>query len=267
VKALVDISSLDTIQSVLSSQSAKIMLMCALFDDNLDEGNESTKSPALTRKASIDSSYSFESLGDVSLHSSFMEMGLHRPALFRDNLSFIGSYSLQFCVTNELFGRYPESQEGGLSLLRQCSLTADAVVYIMMQAGLHLFLYDQDARCIQRFAKEMNTADAIGRRIWKDKGGWILAGGEKEFSRRWKHPHWPTPTPKPVPCYPGLVAGRLVGRNQTLQAAITGDLVFSFKAIIGALVLSLGVNGMWQIIGPLFEETMLLSEKELRVEF
>jgi hypothetical protein len=39
------------------------------------------------------------------------------------------------------------------------------------------------------------------------------------------------------------------------------------KSIAGALVLSLGLEGMWQIIGPLFGELLLLSAEELRKEY
>jgi hypothetical protein len=52
-----------------------------------------------------------------------------------------------------------------------------------------------------------------------------------------------------------------------LPESITGDLVFSFKSIIGALVLSIGVDGMWQCIGPIFEELLLLSFDEVNREY
>jgi hypothetical protein len=43
--------------------------------------------------------------------------------------------------------------------------------------------------------------------------------------------------------------------------------MFSFKSIVGALILSLGVKLTWICIGPLFEELLLLSADELRSEF
>jgi hypothetical protein len=69
------------------------------------------------------------------------------------------------------------------------------------------------------------------------------------------------------PRYPGIAGGRLRGQQKKVEEAVTGDLQFSMKAILGALVLSLGMDNMWNCIGPLFEEVLLLDPAELRKEF
>ena len=60
----------------------------------------------------------------------------------------------------------------------------------------------------------------------------------------------------------GLGGGLLVGHLKKLDKDLTEDLAFSMKAICGALVLSLGVDGMWRVMSSLFIEVMLLSPKE-----
>ena len=41
-------------------------------------------------------------------------------------------------------------------------------------------------------------------------------------------------------------------------------MAFSFKALVGSLVLSLGVDDMWTVIGVLLTELMLLTPSEVR---
>jgi hypothetical protein len=64
------------------------------------------------------------------------------------------------------------------------------------------------------------------------------------------------------PQYPGLGGGLLVGHIKKLDKDLAEDLAFSMKAICGALVLSLGVDGMWRVMSSLFIEVMLLSPEE-----
>ena len=52
-----------------------------------------------------------------------------------------------------------------------------------------------------------------------------------------------------------------------LPVSLTEDLVFSMKSIAGALVLSVGLEGMWQSLGPVFGELLLLTANELREEY
>jgi len=137
----------------------------------------------------------------------------------------------------------------------------------MIKAGIHRALFDVDAPCIPRFAAEMDDADRAGLAVWHERGGWIMDGGLTEFRRRSAaftlEPGSLAATPK----YPGVGGGRLCGHSKKLPRHLTEDLMFSFKAIFGALVLSLGLEATWDCIGPYFQELLLLSPSELRSEY
>jgi hypothetical protein len=69
------------------------------------------------------------------------------------------------------------------------------------------------------------------------------------------------------PCYVGLAAGRLFGMKKKIPKDITGDLVFSMKAIVGALCILFGKDVAWSLIRPVFLELLLLSPEEMRVTY
>ena len=101
-----------------------------------------------------------------------------------------------------------------------------------------------------------------GRAEWLKRDGWILPGGVAEYVLRCRKSQG---SPNSLmPHYYGLCGGRLVGRKQKLPESITFDLMFLMKAIVGALVLSIGMDRMWTSIGPLFDEVMLIHVDELR---
>ena len=100
----------------------------------------------------------------------------------------------------------------------------------------------------------------------------MLPGGAETFRRRrfdlfGKHSnHLDIPEASP-PVYPGLACGRFCGRKSKLHSAMTDDLQFSFKCIIGALVLALGTDNAWFCLRPLFEEVLVLAPNELREKY
>jgi len=280
------VSGRSEIRTALSIQSSKIMLMCALFDDSLrdtddsaalsssrDDGSLTSQSISSFENSLSDStsskadSSSLDSAPSVQVPSvgRSLERGIYRAAMLRDTLSLIGLHALRLCVSEELVERYPDANEGDLTMLRCCVTNDDVLAYIMAKAGIHELLFDQTANSIARFLLAMKNAERQGEALWKERGGWIVRGGSDECIRRWQQPSWPTPDKKPR--YVGLARGRLFGRTRKLTSGITGDLVFSFKAIIGALVLAVGLDGMWLSIGPLLEETMLLSAEEVRMAY
>ena len=194
--------------------------------------------------------------------SELGEVDMQLLSNFRDMMSLIGAYALQLCITKELaLLRYPEANEGDMHVMRACALNDDAVVYIMMKAGIHNMLVNIDPDSIKSFQLEMMVADSKGAEVWRNRGGWILEGGVKEYTRRCVGPNAHS-----LPMYPGL-AGRLYGHKTKLPPEITYDLMFAMKAVVGALVLSVGVDTMWRSIGPLFEEALLLSAEELKKEY
>jgi hypothetical protein len=120
----------------------------------------------------------------------------------------------------------------------------------------------------------INVTDIQGLSFWKERGGWLLDGGIDAFRRRSAEFHFDHDSQhcgrRPditMPQYPGILGGRFFSETQKLPEALTNELMFSFKSIVGALILSLGVKQTWNCIGPLFEELLLLSADELRAEF
>jgi dsRNA-specific ribonuclease len=262
VAKLVTLSGQLPLDNILNVQSSKILLLCAIFDDSLNDDSDSASSIRSLSKVST--------LGSVGTdeNASFataLENGLFRAGMMRDTLTLVGAYALQLCITHQVFERNPSIQPKGLHVLRALALTDDCVSYVFMKAGFDAFLYDQQAPALMRFKTEMALSDSIGRKKWDAKGGWIVFGGKKEFTKRWTLPSTCT---VPEPQYMGIGGGRLYSHPKgKLPESITGDLVFSFKSIIGALVLSIGVDGMWQCIGPIFEELLLLSFDEVNREY
>jgi dsRNA-specific ribonuclease len=225
----------------LLQERSKILLLAALFDDNLDGTNFGAQE---------------------------ME-GLYQVALMRDTLFHVGAYALQLMITEEAFRIFPNATENDLHLLRACALTDDITVYVMVKAGFDDSLFDSEAGYRKKFRQAMAAADKKGVAFWEARGGWTVKGGVDEFNRR-RARYFPKTCNRQETSSPlcaGLAGGRLHGCSTKIGESLTGDLQFSFKAIIGALVLSLGTEAMWCCIGPLFEETLLLSADELRTEY
>jgi hypothetical protein len=139
------------------------------------------------------------------------------------------------------------------------------MAYIMVKNDFHQSLYHHNTTSEKRFVSEMGAAEDLGRKVWNRRFGWILKGGKHEYARRCSSLSFPMP--QGLPRYCGLAGGRFYGHQSKLPESLTEDLVFSMKAIAGALVLSLGLEGMWQSLGPLFGELLLLSADELRKEY
>jgi dsRNA-specific ribonuclease len=229
------------ITGCLLQERSKILLLAALFDDNLDGTN----------------------CGAQELE------GLCSVALMRDTLFHVGAYALQLMITEEAFRIFPMATENDLHLLRACALTDDITVYVMVKAAFDDSLFDSKADSRKKFRQAAAAADKKGVAFWEARGGWTVKGGVDEFNRRRAHyfPKTSRGQESSSPLYAGLAGGRLHGCRTKVGDSLTGDLQFSFKAIIGALVLSLGTEAMWCCIGPLFEETLLLSADELRAEY
>jgi dsRNA-specific ribonuclease len=241
VDILSTVTSADATIKYLGHRS-KIVLLAALFDDNLDDHNQVARKEA-----------------SMNFDEASLFMGeLYKVALLRDTLFYIGAYALQLQLSAEAFRLYPEATVGDLHLIRTCALTEDVIVYIMMKCNLHKCLFDSAASSLKKFSAAMKLAEDIGRKEWAKNGGWVLEGGVKEFHRRRTACFAPTGRPNAKmeasdPSYFGLAGGRLHGQGgKKLSQEITSDLQFSFKAIVGALVLSIGTEGMWTCIGPLF---------------
>lgn len=181
---------------------------------------------------------------------------LLRLSRFRDMLFFVGAYTLQLCITTDLYHRFPEIDEGGLHTLRARAISDDVVVYIMFKAGIHKTVYNLNADIIEDFEAKMIKADTLGMLDWQARGGWVLPGGREEFASRRRT------SPSLTPQYPGFSGGRLFGNDKKLDLKYTEESMFIMKAIIGAIVLSNGMSQMWNFIGPLFEEVLLLSPVE-----
>jgi dsRNA-specific ribonuclease len=257
----------EDMRKALDHQRSKILLLCALFDDSLNsdaidsENTLSRMNSSFSQSSRTDSS----SDHDEATGNESPVDGLFQVALARDSLYCIGAFAFQLSITQELFYRYPDATPGDLHILRGCALADDVVVYIMIKAGVHKTLFDDNAPAVKQLQTKMLVADILGEKLWQERGGWVV-GDREEFRRRCVA-FGCTTDRHPNPKYPGIGGGRLHGTKAKLPEKLTGDLVFSFKAIIGALVLSLGLEGMWLCLGPMFEEAMLLSPEELRNEY
>jgi dsRNA-specific ribonuclease len=219
----------------LSQKIPSLLIRCALFDDSLDDKK------------------SFQD-GDT----------LEFVALLRDTLYVVGAYGLQLSITEEVFRRNPRSPPGDLHLLRACAMTDDVVSYVLIRHGWHQMLFDQETPCIPEFSAKMKAADYKGMKLWQQHNGWILPGGIEEFRRRCKC--FGVYTEGTEPQYPGLAGGRLCGNRKKQEESLTEELMVSFKAIMGALILSLGLETTWKfVVGKLFNELLLLTPEEMRL--
>eukprot|EP00554_Chaetoceros_debilis_P011400 CAMPEP_0194105812 /NCGR_PEP_ID=MMETSP0150-20130528/5934_1 /TAXON_ID=122233 /ORGANISM="Chaetoceros debilis, Strain MM31A-1" /LENGTH=1664 /DNA_ID=CAMNT_0038793779 /DNA_START=395 /DNA_END=5389 /DNA_ORIENTATION=+ len=243
------ISSIGKIQSsenFLETDNSAILLKCALFDDSMDGGDSSD--PLLGN------------------------MDLEKVAMFRENLFFVGNAALYFALTTECFNRYPDATAGDLHLMRTCCVTDDILVYLISKHGVNEFLFDRQAEEIPDLINLTKIADEEGLKEWAKFGGWSL--GLDEFRRRWAN-ITSTSSNKGeeefflksgiMPQYPGIRGGMLFGHEKGLGKDATRDLAYSFKCIVGALTLALGMDEAKNLfICPLFDEILLLSPKETR---
>ena len=266
-------SKTEAARALLGLQSNKILLFSALFDDSLldCDGNASSLSSRRSM-SSLNSSFGQDAeVETASVASSTVSLtGLERVAALREVLHFVGSSALNFAISCELYHRYPDATAGDLHQIFTCAMSDDVLAYVTVKNGIHNFLYDRDAEEVKKFHVEMVIADAAGSEVWEKNGGWMLRGGIDEFQQRCQlvggrpgHRNLREIRPR----YIGLAGRRLRGHRKKLPVELTEDLAFSAKAIAGALTLSLGLEGMWQCLGPLFEENMLLSAEELRIHF
>ena len=234
---------------------SRVLLFSALFHDNgIEVEIEAAYANDISNYANTDSNQH---------ENSFMETtvgAMLRLSRFREMIFLAGAYALQLCITTELFKRYPNANERDLHTLRARAIADDIVVYIMFKAGIQNTVYKMESEIIEDLERKINKADYHGLDLWKAQDGWWLPGGKDEFARRRRM------SPSPTPQYPGCAGGRLAGKTKKLDLKYTEEPMFVMKAIIGALVLSHGIERMWKCIGPLFEELFLLSpEESLRI--
>lgn len=250
----------------MEKQTAKILLLCSLFNDNLSGLSQDESFRCMDSSITSGSISTLESDLSSNVESTVSpESGLLRIALLRDTLFMVGHSGLHLAITNELLRMYPVSDEADLSLIRSCATSDDTMAYIMVKNGFQQSLYHHNTRSEKRFISEIGAAEDLGRKVWNRRFGWILKGGKHEYARRCAFLSFPMP--HGLPRYCGLAGGRLYGHKMKLPVSLTEDLVFSIKSIAGSLVLSLGVEGMWQSLGPVFGELLLLTADELREEY
>lgn len=177
-------------------------------------------------------------------------------ALLRDLLYHVGVWSFKLCITKEVFARFPAAEPTDLHLTMSSVNADDVVAYVMVKSMMHHALYYELSYA--DLEHEIVMADIRGREIfWNRNGGWTL--GMTEFLKRSKVGGSPR--------YPGICGGRFCGRESKLATHLTDDLVFSFKAIFGAFVLSIGLDKTWDCFQSFFDEILLLSADELRKVF
>ena len=145
-------------------------------------------------------------------------------------------------ITFDLFKRFPTATPGDLMLQLTSAVCDDALSYLMTKNFFHEALIDPGIA--EDFIAVANLADIEGQKMWS-------SNRLRSFDAK-------------SPRYPGLLGGRLCGRNQKLPAKMTDPLVFSFKALVGALVLSCGLDNTWKCLHPVFAEILSLSAEEIR---
>ena len=229
-------------QSFLSPRSVTI-LCCALFDTDLMD------------------------LTNVVVDADVDPCPLEQLAVFRDSLFHVGVHAFKLVLSDEVFRRFPQAAQEDLHLLRNVAFTEDVVAYIMMKSGMRLALFDDTP--YHEFEQTMQVSDLAGGLQWEQHDGWILPGGIRVFQERIARLSQRKNLDARLltPDYPGLGGGRLVGHDAKLPVAVTDELAFSFKAIVGGLVLTVGLHEMWELVGPLFDELLLLSPVELREQY
>jgi len=160
----------------------------------------------------------------------------------RDTLYVFGHRALELRVSEEIYRRFPAATSGHMHVYRACCINDDVLSYIVVKNGIHYAFFDQNSKCPAWLQKEMHAAEKLASER--------QASGKFILDR-----------------YPGLVGGRLLGKKDKLEVDLTEELVVSFKAIVGAIAISKGVNAMWRIVGPLFDELLCLSPQELWENF
>ena len=219
-----------------STRKMKILFSCALFDDDLsDFEDDMDDCPAI------------------------------RLSRVRENLFFVGDSVLHLVLAVECYKRYPLASVGDLHLVRHCCIGDEVLAYLMVKFGIDNFLYSDHDTVHQMFQSLVSVSDEKGSNEWARKEGWIL--GEKEFIKRM--PTFSTHADESnqdnlSPQYPGIAGGMLFGSKGTMGKLYTSDLAYAFKSIVGSMVLSIGVRGMWQVMLPIFDELLILSADEIR---
>ncbi len=226
------------------------LFSCALFDDSMDDLED-----------------------DPELCPSIL------LARIRENLFFIGDAALHLVLATECYQRQPDASVGDLHLLRHCCVGDEVLAYLAIKYRFEECLYDQEDPMHQMFQSYVSIADHKGRDCWAKNDGWIL--GKDEFARRWGLT-WQSGSRHAIsnnqdssislsktkaPQYPGIGGGLLFGSKVALGKKYTENLAFAFKSIIGAMVLSKGLQKMWKIMLPMFEELLILSADEVRNSF
>ena len=235
VEQMDETSCRDRVQSLLSDPTASLLLYTALFDDAIDD----------------------ESDPDT--------IGMESLANLRDKIFHVGNAALQLSIVTEVYKLYPTITSGDIHLLKASIMAHDTLAYICVKNTWHECLFDSNADAPIIMQDYMNESDVLGAELWAKHGGWSIPGGRKEFQRRVKEYYGYCPDKSPQ--YSGLAVGRLLGHKKKLPDEASDDLQFSMKCIVGALVLSLGVNEAWDIIRVFFLELLLLSPDELRDSF
>ena len=243
-----------------NAKKQEILVYCALFDDSLSDDDDQS-SVTYSSLGDTGNSIARSEDSDVSNRRGQEAVGLVRVALVRDTLSMVGNAALMLCLAEECFERYPNATAGDLHLLKTCTLSNDVLAYLMIKTGISECLYDKRAVATTSFFRHMKESDCLGEEVWRGHGGWIVPGGLEEYHRRCEAVG---KSEQKAPKYVGLACGKLVGFQKKLPSALTSDLVFSMKAICGALVLSFGQKRAWKnFLLPLFEELLLLEPAEL----
>lgn len=181
---------------------------------------------------------------------------------FRENLFFIGEASLHLLITHECFQRFPTCSAGDLHLLKACAMADDVIAYITIKNGIHKMLFDQEETEERiELLQLIEQAEYKGLADWctEVKRGWVL--GLEEFQRR------SNSISQRSPRYCGIGGGCLIGQKAKLGIKFTEDLVFSFKAIMGACVIAFGFKQMRNLFIPIFDELLLLTPNEIRANY
>lgn len=251
-------------------ESMKTMLVLsshAHIAQQLCHGLETLQRLFLLTQLTIDEKMIFYSaLYDDSLEwdmdDDLMENKLILLSRFRENLYFTGEASLHLLITYECFLRFPTCSAGDLHLLKACAMADDVIAYITIKNGIHKMLFDQDETEERiELLQMIDQAEYKGLADWctNMKRGWVL--GLEEFQMRSKS------TSQTSPRYCGIGGGCLVGQKAKLGTKFTEDLVFSFKAIMGACVIVFGFKEMRNLFIPIFDELLLLTPNEIRTNY
>ena len=195
-----------------------------------------------------------------------------------DTLAFVGNTALRLLVTKALYDRYPLADENDLHLLLACATDHDALLYVMAKRGfLDCFETDQPQdkinRDIKHFREWMAQADRIGLDQWNTTGGWYF--GMTTFLERSsvaatdKNRQALDDDGLVGPSYPGIGGGRLLGYEaKKSKQAMKAGLVDMCKAIVGTVVLVMGMNDAWSsVLCPMWNELLLLDAEEVRLLF